>query len=57
MGRGKAFILLGIYVFFVIYIVGRGAGNEWAQSIADGLVSMVHFFQYQLIRLRRVVMP
>ena len=44
MGRGKAFILLGIYVFFVIYIVGRGAGNEWAQSIADGLVSMVHFF-------------
>ncbi len=44
MGRGKAFLLLGIYVFFVIYIVGRGAGSEWAQSIADGLVSMVHFF-------------
>ena len=44
MGRGKAFILLGIYVFFVTYIVGRGTGNEWAQSIADGLVSVVHFF-------------
>ena len=44
MGRGKAFILLGIYVFFVTYIVGRGTGNEWAQSIADGLVFIVHFF-------------
>ena len=44
MGRGKAFLLLGIYVFFVTYIVGRGTGNEWAQSIADGLVSIVHFF-------------
>jgi cation:H+ antiporter len=44
MGRRKAFILLGIYVFFVTYIVGRGTGNEWAQSIADGLVSVVHFF-------------
>jgi len=44
MGRGKAFVLLGIYVFFVTYIVGRGTGNEWAQSIADGLVSVVHFF-------------
>ena len=44
MGRGKAFLLLGIYVFFVTYIVGRGTGNEWAQSIADGLVFIVHFF-------------
>ena len=44
MGRGKAFTLLGIYVFFVIYIVGRGSGNLWAQSVADGLVSVVHFF-------------
>jgi Ca2+/Na+ antiporter len=44
MGRGKAFILLGIYVLFVTYIVGRGTGNEWAQSMADGLVSVVHFF-------------
>ena len=44
MGRGKAFILLGIYVFFVTYIVGRGIGNEWAQSMADWLVSVVHYF-------------
>mgnify|MGYP001162585821 FL=1 len=44
MGRVKAFTLLGIYVFFVIYIVGRGSGSVWAQSIADGLVSVVHFF-------------
>jgi cation:H+ antiporter len=44
MGRGKAFILLGIYVFFVTYIVGRGTGNKWAQSMADWLVSVVHYF-------------
>ncbi len=44
MGRGKAGILLGIYMFFVTYIVGRGTGNQLAQSIADGLVSVVHFF-------------
>lgn len=43
MGKGKAIILLGIYVLFVTYIVGRGAGQEWAQSIADGLLSLVHF--------------
>lgn len=43
MGRNKAMVLLGIYVLFVIYIVGRGSGQEWAQNIADGLLSMVHF--------------
>ncbi len=43
MGKGKAIILLGIYVLFVAYIVGRGSGQEWAQSIADGLLGLVHF--------------
>lgn len=43
MGRNKAIVLLGIYVLFVIYIVGRGSGQEWAQNIADGLLSLVHF--------------
>ena len=43
MGRNKAMILLGIYVLFVVYVVGRGSGQEWAQNIADGLLSLVHF--------------
>ncbi|MEQ9466861.1 MAG: hypothetical protein RLN88_05580 [Ekhidna sp.] len=44
-GRGKSFLLLGLYALFVLYIVGRGAGNELAQSIADWLVSIVRFFR------------
>jgi Ca2+/Na+ antiporter len=44
MGRGKAVFLLAFYFFFVLYVVGRGAGNEFAQSIADWLVSVVRFF-------------
>ena len=45
MGKGKAIILLSIYVLFVVYIVGRGSGSEVAQSIADWLVSVVRFFK------------
>lgn len=45
MGRGKAFILLMIYFLFVLYIIGRGSGNEFAQSIADFLVSVVRYFR------------
>ena len=44
MGRAKAIILLSIYVFFVIYIVGRARGNELALTFADWLVSIVHYF-------------
>jgi len=44
-GKGKAIILLGIYFLFVSYIVARGVGNEFAQSIADGLVGVVKFFK------------
>ena len=44
MGRAKAILLLSIYVFFVIYIVGRARGNELALTFADWLVSIVHYF-------------
>ncbi len=45
MGKGKAILLLSIYVLFVIYIVGRGSGSPIAQSIADTLVSIVRLFR------------
>ncbi|GAB4250226.1 MAG: sodium:calcium antiporter [Ekhidna sp.] len=44
-GKGKSMLLLGIYVLFVVYIVGRGSGSELAQSIADFLVSIVKAFR------------
>lgn len=44
-GKRKSYLLLSIYVLFVTYIVGRGSGNEFAQSIADWLVSVVKFFR------------
>ncbi len=45
MGRGKAILLLGIYIAFVIYIIGRGSGSPFAQQIADTLVSIVRVFR------------
>lgn len=44
IGRMKAFILLGLYVLFVFYVIGRGTGSEVTQVIADWLVSVVRFF-------------
>ncbi|MEO9872392.1 sodium:calcium antiporter [Ekhidna sp.] len=44
-GKSKSYLLLTMYVLFVLYIVGRGSGNEIAQSIADFLVSVVKFFR------------
>lgn len=44
-GRRKSYLLLSLYVLFVLYIIGRGSGNEIAQSIADWLVSVVKFFR------------
>ena len=44
-GKTKSYLLLSIYVLFVLYIVGRGSGNEFAQGIADWLVSVVKFFR------------
>ena len=44
-GKGKSYLLLSIYFLFVLYIVGRGSGNELAQTIADFLVGVVKFFK------------
>ncbi|MFY0600972.1 MAG: sodium:calcium antiporter [Cyclobacteriaceae bacterium] len=46
MGRGKGIFLLGFYLLFVLYVIGRGAGNEFAQSIADWLVSVVRHLSF-----------
>lgn len=47
IGKLKAFILLGIYIGFVVYIIGRSAHNPLAQGIADFLVGVVHMFKIQ----------
>lgn len=44
MNRRKSYLLLALYFFFVLYIVGRGSGNAFAQDIADILVGIVRFF-------------
>ena len=44
IGRTKAIAMLIIYFLFVLYIVGRSAGNPISDSIADFLLSVVHFF-------------
>ena len=44
IGKGKAVLLLSLYFMFVLYVIGRGSGNEFAQGIADWLVSIVRFF-------------
>ncbi len=47
MGSIKAYTLLGIYVLFVIYIIGRGADNAVAGYIADKLLTAVRIFRIQ----------
>ncbi|SHJ93133.1 cation:H+ antiporter [Reichenbachiella agariperforans] len=44
IGKAKAFTLLTIYILFVLYIIGRGSGNEFTQGIADFLVETVRIF-------------
>lgn len=44
LGKGKAYLLLGMYAVFVLYVVGRGTHNEFAGQIADWLVNSAHFF-------------
>ncbi|MFY0625350.1 MAG: hypothetical protein JXR07_03575 [Reichenbachiella sp.] len=41
IGKAKAFILLGIYIAFIVYIVGRSADNALAESIKDFLLGTV----------------
>lgn len=42
LGKGKSYLLLGMYALFVVYVVGRGTGSAIAQSIADWLVATAH---------------
>jgi len=39
----QAFLLLGIYSIFTLYVIGRGAENDFAFSIAEFLRSMVSY--------------
>ncbi|MEO2034543.1 MAG: sodium:calcium antiporter, partial [Planctomycetaceae bacterium] len=39
--RGKAFLLLLIYVVFVVYIVARGEHAEWTNVISENLQSLL----------------
>jgi Ca2+/Na+ antiporter len=43
MARGKGVFLLAFYLLFVLYVIGRGSGNQIAGAIADWLVSVVRF--------------
>jgi Ca2+/Na+ antiporter len=45
IGKIKAFLLLGIYVLFVTYIVGRSFDMPAFNAVKDVLVETVHFFQ------------
>lgn len=42
LGKKKAYLLLGMYALFILYVVGRGTKHEVAQGIADWLVSTAH---------------
>lgn len=44
MGKTKALMLLSIYFLFVLYIIGRGSGNEFAGSIASVLRGIIDLF-------------
>lgn len=44
MGKTKAMMLLSIYFLFVLYIIGRGSGNEFAESIAGVLRGIIDLF-------------
>jgi len=39
----QAYLLLGIYMVFTLYVIGRGAGNPVASQIADFLRSIVSY--------------
>ncbi len=41
MGKGKALLLLGIYFLFILYIVGRSAGNPLAAEVAEVLLGIL----------------
>ena len=42
LGKRKAYLLLGMYGVFIVYVVGRGTKHPVAQDIADWLVGTAH---------------
>jgi len=37
MGKNRAYMLLGLYIAFIVYVIGRGADAEWAVPITNFL--------------------
>lgn len=46
MGKGKAFTLVGLYVLFTLFIIGRSNGNPVSMEIASWLRTMVDFLVF-----------
>ena len=46
MGRIKAFLLLGLYLIFVIFILGRATENPLANSISNHILELAPYFDY-----------
>lgn len=46
MGRIKAFLLLGLYLIFVIFILGRATENPLANSISNQILEIATYFDY-----------
>ena len=41
LGKSRAYVLIGLYLTYVVYVVGRGAGWAWTQSITEILQRMM----------------
>lgn len=48
MGKMKAYLLLFIYLVFVLYVIGRSSGNEFAWNIAQWLRFLVDLIPIRL---------
>ncbi len=46
MGKAKAFILVGMYVIFALFIVGRSNGNPISLAIAEWMRNIVNFLVF-----------
>jgi Ca2+/Na+ antiporter len=44
VGKIKSFILLGLYVLFLFYVVGRSYNDPISSAIAEFLRAILHFF-------------
>ena len=43
LGKPRAFVLLGFYLVFAVFIIGLGAKAEWALGVSDSLAKMLEF--------------